>query len=778
MQFPQSQCCNNSYLPPYNGSYSGCGNQYPIVPGGNPALQTWNGQAFVVADGSAQNPISLPFLKTTQGGAAYFLGADNNGNWSYYNPTNVTNANNLEVTATGSTTARTLANRSADVVNVKDFGAKGDGVTDDTAAIQAAIDKAFSIGGAIVDCSGGRWLIDSANLNVKRGVTLSGPWLNIGSRKQLDYYTIDGVFIVNPTYTINIFEYGAGVKGLCIYRKGLSKPTDAAGGAAEVANFAGKGITLATQVAEDCYIGHCLVLGFQYGIYSDFNARLRIEYVSGDCTNGIYIKRCYDMAHISHCHFYPFVTTYASWYLANANVYSRTGNAYTFDSPNDWGQADNCFSWGYNCGFRIINSDHVELLNCGADHHASGGDTTTFGFLIEGTSQSAKLIGCKAAAQGSGLGLNITSSNQVSLIGSDFWGNLSADVNVVSGSLIATGNIFSSNATFANVYLSGNGLFTLTNNSFLGAATPISATTSAKAGLQNYLNQFLNADSTIGQNKLFSNQLMLETTSAYITSPSNIASHNVVVKRSAGSQQTPIAVGNNTNSVTYSGQVYDGSGFGTVASISLGLRGAVSVGSTAGGINFSTTSLGSNSATLRHVITESGALVPVTDNAYTLGASGLRWSSVWAANGTIQTSDERTKKDIADSPLGLDFIEDLRPVSYRFKVGSNKVIRQVYRDTEGNEVDSNAEGANPAEIITEEVAGERVHYGLLAQEVKAALPEGTDFGGWILTDKNDPNSEQGLRYEEFISPLIKAVQELSEQNKTLVARIESLEAAN
>lgn len=42
------------------------------------------------------------------------------------------------ITATGSTTARSLANRFADVVNVKDFGAVGNGVTNDSGAFQAA----------------------------------------------------------------------------------------------------------------------------------------------------------------------------------------------------------------------------------------------------------------------------------------------------------------------------------------------------------------------------------------------------------------------------------------------------------------------------------------------------------------------------------------------------------------------------------------------------------------------------------------------------------------
>jgi len=49
------------------------------------------------------------------------------------------------VTATGSTTARTLANRFADVVNVKDFGAVGDNFNDDTNAINAAIAYCNSI---------------------------------------------------------------------------------------------------------------------------------------------------------------------------------------------------------------------------------------------------------------------------------------------------------------------------------------------------------------------------------------------------------------------------------------------------------------------------------------------------------------------------------------------------------------------------------------------------------------------------------------------------------
>jgi hypothetical protein len=168
-----------------------------------------------------------------------------------------------------------------------------------------------------------------------------------------------------------------------------------------------------------------------------------------------------------------------------------------------------------------------------------------------------------------------------------------------------------------------------------------------------------------------------------------------------------------------------------------------------------------SSNTDRAYIDSVGNFFPATDNAYTLGKSGGRWSQVWAANGTIQTSDQKQKTDISSSDLGLNFIEKLNPVSYKFKVRQNLVTSSVIGyDESGKEI-------TKEEKI--ELPGIRTHYGLIAQEVSSSL-NGKDFAGFIYDKDTD---SYGLRYDEFISPLIKAVQELSARVKELEQKLSS-----
>lgn len=138
-------------------------------------------------------------------------------------------------------------------------------------------------------------------------------------------------------------------------------------------------------------------------------------------------------------------------------------------------------------------------------------------------------------------------------------------------------------------------------------------------------------------------------------------------------------------------------------------------------------------------------MVPTSSGTMICGGNGYLWASIGAVSGVINTSDSRDKENIQPISLGLDFINDLTPVSYTWK-NQNKHLTGEFQ-------------------------------GLIAQEVKEVSEKHgvKDFAGWISDDKENPDSRQGLRYTELIAPLIKAVQELSKQNEELKRRIESLE---
>ena len=204
----------------------------------------------------------------------------------------------------------------------------------------------------------------------------------------------------------------------------------------------------------------------------------------------------------------------------------------------------------------------------------------------------------------------------------------------------------------------------------------------------------------------------------------------------------------------------------------------------AGSIGFATNS------TDRMIIDSSGNGVAGVDNAYTWGGASNRWSVIYSATGSINTSDINSKKDIAESTLGIDFIKSLNPVSYKFKVGGNLVssepdgtesvkIKDAVLDEDGNEVEPAVYEDRPkTKTVLTPVEGKRTHWGFVAQEVKAAADAaGVDFGGWVKTDTNNPDSEEGLRYDQFISPLTKALQEAIAKIETLESKVAALEAA-
>ena len=233
---------------------------------------------------------------------------------------------------------------------------------------------------------------------------------------------------------------------------------------------------------------------------------------------------------------------------------------------------------------------------------------------------------------------------------------------------------------------------------------------------------------------------------------------------------TAVALNDILGEIRFAGT--NGTAANSAASIAGYVDGAVSGGGAndmPGRLVFSTTADGASAPTTRLTIASNGDFRvvntgffhPVTDNAVSLGLSGFRWSAVWAANGTIQTSDERAKADITNATLGSDFIKALRPVSYRWIEGGK-------RDTGERDEDNN--------YIYESVSGTRTHWGFIAQEVKQAVDDaGVDFGGWVLTDKDDPDSQQALRYDQFIAPLTKALQEALEKIETLEAKVAALE---
>jgi hypothetical protein len=166
-------------------------------------------------------------------------------------------------------------------------------------------------------------------------------------------------------------------------------------------------------------------------------------------------------------------------------------------------------------------------------------------------------------------------------------------------------------------------------------------------------------------------------------------------------------------------------------------------------------------------------------NATAIGFGAISNASnkMWLGNSALTSltcvvpltvvSDGRFKKNIQENVPGLEFINQLRPVTYTLDLsGMSRFIRP-------NSARSTTASAIQSAAITQ---GEQVtHTGFLAQEVEAAAKKLNYTFSGIDVPKNS-NDIYGLRYSEFVVPLVKAVQQLSNKNDSLQAIVNNLQS--
>ncbi len=126
-------------------------------------------------------------------------------------------------------------------------------------------------------------------------------------------------------------------------------------------------------------------------------------------------------------------------------------------------------------------------------------------------------------------------------------------------------------------------------------------------------------------------------------------------------------------------------------------------------------------------------------------------TSIGGQVGWTSFSDERIKNNIQQNVPGLQFINLLKPVTYHFDINKQE----------------NISGRKDSTSFNDKYDIEKIPFtGFIAQEVEAAAKKiGYDFSG-VDAPENDKDL-YGLRYSDFVVPLVKAVQELSAKNDSL-----------
>lgn len=334
---------------------------------------------------------------------------------------------------------RTVASKLNDTVSVKDFGAVGDGVTDDTAAIQAAINSVGIGGGGGVYFPYGTYKVTStltvaynnvsfiganqrgallySTTNNTKILSVTGTWFTLRDMS-FDYSTtpISGavaIYLASQNTTLDNFTVFKSYIGLQ-----LGNGTLGSCGAARVSNF-----QILSHVDAGIYGYGSLDCFFSNGVINAANAT---NAANGNIhllnANEAFVMENVDML----LGVYAIVTDASSYTSSNRTAYSKFSNVF-FDSSSQGTYLNNLVQTSFiGCWFSngrtgpgyfgcsLNQSDEISFVGCEFSNCGGGG------LNIAASAKRTKVIGCTVESNSFTAGAGVAHGIVIAANTSDF----------------------------------------------------------------------------------------------------------------------------------------------------------------------------------------------------------------------------------------------------------------------------------------------------------------------------------------------------------------------
>ncbi len=330
-----------------------------------------------------------------------------------------------------------------------DYGAVGDGIADDTAAFQAAIDACAAAGGGAVSLPAGKFLI-AGHLNLPANVALQGVFVGPHGCSLYESATEGALNLQGSVLLVTegagqpdgtpfiTLGNNAGLRGLTIFYPNQTKTNPPVAYPWTV-----RSLGWDTFLIDIFMVNPYQAVDFGSAYVGRHTVR---SLYAGAIYRGFFIDDCHDIVRLEDVHLFPF------WDFSLSPLKDFTaehGEGFII-ARSDWQQMTNCFCIGYKTGFHFIHSPKREPYDPGpGDVKIVGGGADGGGaaVLVDSTmaTMGTSFVNCQFYGE---INVSATNTGPVKFTACTLAGSMNGTKGVRFGRLAGEGPVSFSNCHF------------------------------------------------------------------------------------------------------------------------------------------------------------------------------------------------------------------------------------------------------------------------------------------------------------------------------------------